>query len=47
MWLTSDRIMFGTDNGLIMMVENGEIRLNCVFNAYDVMEMSLKKVDAE
>ncbi|XP_026319729.1 cilia- and flagella-associated protein 57 [Hyposmocoma kahamanoa] len=47
MWLTPDRIMFGTDNGLIMMVENGEIRLNCVFKAYDVMEMSLKKVDTE
>lgn len=39
--------MFGTGSGLIMMVENGEIRLNCVFHAFDVMEMSLKKVDTE
>ncbi|XP_038207858.1 cilia- and flagella-associated protein 57 [Zerene cesonia] len=47
MWLTPDRIMFGTDNGVIMMVENGELRQNCIFQAFDVMEMSLKKVEAE
>ncbi|CAB3240040.1 unnamed protein product [Arctia plantaginis] len=45
MWLTQDRILFGTDNGVIMMVENGELRQNCIFQALDVMEMSLKKVD--
>ncbi|XP_045500621.1 cilia- and flagella-associated protein 57 isoform X1 [Colias croceus] len=47
MWLTPDRIMFGTDNGVIMMVENGELRQNCIFQAFDVTEMSLKKVEAE
>lgn len=47
MWLTPDRILFGTDNGVIMMVENGELRQNCVFRAFDVLEMSLKKVEAE
>ncbi|XP_063616617.1 cilia- and flagella-associated protein 57 isoform X2 [Cydia splendana] len=47
MWLTPDRIMFGTDNCVIMMVENGELRQNCVFNALDVIEMSLKKVETE
>ncbi|CAG4978626.1 unnamed protein product [Parnassius apollo] len=47
MWLTSDRIMFGTDNGVIMIVENGELRHHCVFRAVDVMEMSLKKVETE
>ncbi|XP_039752116.1 cilia- and flagella-associated protein 57 [Pararge aegeria] len=47
MWLTPDRIMFGTDNGIIMMVENGELRQNCIFRALDITEMSLKKVDAE
>ncbi|XP_072943065.1 cilia- and flagella-associated protein 57 isoform X1 [Epargyreus clarus] len=47
MWLTPDRIMFGTDNGIIMMVENGELRQNCIFKAVEVMEMSLKKVEAE
>ncbi|KAF9421540.1 hypothetical protein HW555_002473, partial [Spodoptera exigua] len=47
MWLTPDRILFGTDKGMIMMVENGELRQNCVFRASEVMEMSLKKVEAE
>ncbi|XP_028156155.1 cilia- and flagella-associated protein 57 [Ostrinia furnacalis] len=47
MWLTPDRIMFGTDNGVIMMVENGELRQNCIFKAAEVLEMSLKKVEAE
>lgn len=47
MWLTPDRIMFGTDNGVIMMVENGELRQNCIFKAADVIEMSLKKVEVE
>lgn len=47
MWLTPDRIMFGTDTGLIMMCENGELRHNCVFKAAEVMEMSLKKVETE
>ncbi|XP_045769045.1 cilia- and flagella-associated protein 57 isoform X2 [Maniola jurtina] len=47
MWLTPDRIMFGTANGVIMMVENGELRQNCIFQALDVTEMSLKKVDVE
>nr|XP_021188780.2 cilia- and flagella-associated protein 57 isoform X2 [Helicoverpa armigera] len=47
MWLTPDRIMFGTDNGMIMMVENGELRQNCIFKAAEVTEMSLKKVEAE
>ncbi|CAH2050452.1 unnamed protein product, partial [Iphiclides podalirius] len=47
MWLTPDRILFGTDSGVIMMVENGELRQNCVFRAFDVLEMSLKKVEAE
>lgn len=47
MWLTPDRILFGTDNGMIMMVENGELRQNCIFKAAEVMEMSLKKVEAE
>ncbi|XP_068626911.1 cilia- and flagella-associated protein 57 isoform X2 [Battus philenor] len=47
MWLNPDRILFGTDNGIIMMVENGELRQNCVFRAFDVMEMSLKKVETE
>ncbi|XP_050681259.1 cilia- and flagella-associated protein 57 isoform X2 [Leptidea sinapis] len=47
MWLTPDRILFGTDNGLIMLVENGELRHNCVFRAAEVVEMSLKKVDVE
>ncbi|XP_053620233.1 cilia- and flagella-associated protein 57 isoform X1 [Plodia interpunctella] len=47
MWLTPDRIMFGTDNGVIMMVENGELRQNCIFQAAEVMEMALKKVETE
>ncbi|KAH9637657.1 hypothetical protein HF086_009325 [Spodoptera exigua] len=47
MWLTPDRILFGTDKGMIMMVENGELRQNCVFRASEVMEMSLKKVELE
>lgn len=47
MWLTPDRIMFGTDNGVIMVVENGDLRQNCIFRAVDVIEMSLKKVDVE
>ncbi|XP_059051010.1 cilia- and flagella-associated protein 57 isoform X1 [Achroia grisella] len=47
MWLTSDRIMFGTNDGVIMVVENGELRQNCVFRATEIMEMSLKKVEAE
>ncbi|XP_075972690.1 testes of unusual size isoform X1 [Anticarsia gemmatalis] len=47
MWLTSDRIMFGTENGVIMMVENGELRQNCIFRAAEVMEMSLKKVETD
>ncbi|KAM3967911.1 testes of unusual size [Aphomia sociella] len=47
MWLTSDRIMFGTDSGVIMVVENGELRQNCIFRATDVTEMALKKVEAE
>ncbi|CAH0405353.1 unnamed protein product [Chilo suppressalis] len=47
MWLTADRILFGTDNGMIMMVENGELRQNCMFKAAEVLEMSLKKVEAE
>lgn len=47
MWLTQDRIMFGTDNGIIIMVENGELRQNCFFRAFDVTEMALKKVDVE
>ncbi|KAJ8735588.1 hypothetical protein PYW07_007208 [Mythimna separata] len=47
MWLTQDRIMFGTNNGMIMMVENGELRQNCIFKASEVTEMSLKKVDIE
>ncbi|CAH0727322.1 unnamed protein product, partial [Brenthis ino] len=47
MWLTPDRIMFGTYNGVIMVVENGDLRQNCIFRAADVMEMSLKKVDVE
>lgn len=47
MWLTPDRIMFGTFNGVIMVVENGDLRQNCIFRAADVMEMSLKKVEVE
>lgn len=47
MWLTPDRIMFGTDTGLIMVVENGELRQNCIFKASEVVEMSLKKADME
>ncbi|XP_022822197.1 cilia- and flagella-associated protein 57 isoform X2 [Spodoptera litura] len=47
MWLTPDRIMFGTEHGMIMMVENGELRQNCIFRATEVMEMSLKKVETE
>ncbi|CAF4793044.1 unnamed protein product [Pieris macdunnoughi] len=47
MWLTPDRIMFGTDTGTIMVVENGELRQNCIFQASEVMEMSLKKVEAD
>lgn len=47
MWLNPDRIMFGTDNGMIMLVENGELRQNCVFRALEVMEMSIKKVEPE
>lgn len=47
MWLTSDRIMFGTSTGLIMMCENGELRQNCLFKATEVLEMSVKKVEAE
>lgn len=47
MWLTPDRILFGTETGLIMMVENGELRQNCVFRAAEVMEMALKKIEHE
>ncbi|XP_031769045.2 cilia- and flagella-associated protein 57 isoform X1 [Galleria mellonella] len=47
MWLTSDRIIIGTDDGTIMVVENGELRQNCIFRAAEVMEISLKKVEAE
>ncbi|XP_049879809.1 cilia- and flagella-associated protein 57 [Pectinophora gossypiella] len=47
MWLTPDRIMFGTHSGMIMVVENGDLRQNCIFRAWDVLEMSLKKVEVE
>ncbi|XP_046965131.1 cilia- and flagella-associated protein 57 [Vanessa cardui] len=47
MWLTSDRIMFGTDTGTLMVVENGDLRQNCIFRAAEVTEMSLKKIEAE
>ncbi|GBP75293.1 Cilia- and flagella-associated protein 57 [Eumeta japonica] len=47
MWLTPDRIMFGTSKGMLMLVENGEFRQNCVFRAAEVVEMSLRKVDTE
>ncbi|KAI8438557.1 hypothetical protein MSG28_011021, partial [Choristoneura fumiferana] len=46
MWLSPDRILIGTDNGVIMMIENGELRQNCIFQAFDITEMSLKKVES-
>lgn len=39
--------MFGTDNGVIMVVENGELRQNCIYKAAEVVEMSVKKVEVE
>lgn len=45
MWLTPDRIMFGTSTGLIMVVENGDLRQT--FQATEVVEMALKKTDIE
>ncbi|KAJ2947907.1 hypothetical protein O0L34_g9698 [Tuta absoluta] len=47
MWLTQDRIMFGTDTGMLMVVENGDLRQNCIFKADEVAEMSLKKAEIE
>ncbi|XP_041975861.1 cilia- and flagella-associated protein 57 isoform X1 [Aricia agestis] len=47
MWLTPDRILFGTSKGVIMMVENGELRQNCIFKAMEVIDMSLKKTEIE
>lgn len=43
MWVTPDRVMFGTKNGMLMVVENGELRNNCVYKAYEVTEMCMKK----
>ncbi|XP_037969047.2 cilia- and flagella-associated protein 57 [Plutella xylostella] len=47
MWLTPDRVMFGTAAGRLLVVDNGELRASCVFTAAEVVEMSLKKVDVE
>lgn len=43
MWLTADKVMFGTKTGILMIVENGELKQNCCYRAMEVTEIITKK----
>ena len=45
MWLTPDKVMFGTKSGILMIVENGELKQNCCYRAVEVTEIQTKKTD--
>lgn len=43
MWLTPDKVMFGTKFGVLMIVENGELRQSCNYQGAEILEISTKK----
>lgn len=45
MWLTPDKVMFGTKSGILMIVENGELKQNCCYRAVEITEIQTKKTD--
>ncbi|XP_077289414.1 cilia- and flagella-associated protein 57-like [Arctopsyche grandis] len=47
MWLTPDKVMFGTKFGVLMIVENGELRQSCNYRGAEILEISTKKDDKE
>lgn len=42
-WLNQDRIIAGTDDGRLLIVESGDLK--CVFYAQDLILMQLKSKD--
>lgn len=45
MWMTPDRVMFGTKNGMLHIVENGEIKQAFSYNALQIQEINMSKID--
>ena len=42
-WLSFDRVLAGTNDGRLVMIDGGELR--AIFRALDVMEMHVKILD--